>query len=795
MPPTQDTPMPLCLSNLRVVELGYSTASGLVGMMLAEQGAEVLQLLARQDGHPVERGLLSRGKAEAVVDLEDPQQRRRVEDLLAHADVVLDHRVAGGHALGPIDIEALRAARNPGLIVGRVTAFPEGDPRASLPGYPTIAGAAGGLYEKPIGAPKHHAFPVASVMSALYLANGVVAALIAQARDGRGQEVTTSLFEASAMSQVLQVLVKSGIPRGFLPLKMIGSPFMRVWACKDARYVYLHITLPSHNEQMLRLLKENGYRAEVERLRGILSAQTISDPSQVGSIAEAKKIKAIYEQIFRDRPADEWERLLGDHLCCIKVRSIEEWLDDSRADGLADAVTVEDPVLGALTVPGPVVDVAGVEARATPRVILDDHAAEIAARWAEAPRPTPEEIAARPVDARPPLAGIKVVDLSRIIAGPASTRTLAELGAEVVTLQGSTLLDWALSFHLVFNAGKRSATLDLRAEGAKETFWRLLEDYQPDVLVQNFRHLDVAKAIGINPDAVHERHPALIYTHLNAYGNHGEWQNRPGFEQVVQAVSGIQMSYAQGQRPKLLPSPVIDIGCGLLGAYGTLLGLYRRTRTGQRAFVNSHLTTLSVLLQLHDIAAHQARRDVEDEAEIIDSGIVKTSSGWVAVAGPRGLLRRWMGEAGWAEVAEAEAPFEALRRALRRRKLPALQADLAGRDYGDAIALMAYPKVSKMAQLVSAYDDRPIPFVSKRPYPGVEMPLAFVSSPLRLSHTPLPGVAPAPLPGTHTEEVLGHLRGEAPATPDAHYPEARSLIGWATNLARWGYFAWKSGNI
>ena len=86
----------------------------------------------------------------------------------------------------------------------------------------------------------------------------------------------------------------------------------------------------------------------IARACQVMSPDTMRDPSQVKSIPEAKKIKAIYEEVFRSRPADEWEDRLGQELCCIKVRQVDEWLEDSLRAGMSDACRIEDPVFGEL---------------------------------------------------------------------------------------------------------------------------------------------------------------------------------------------------------------------------------------------------------------------------------------------------------------------------------------------------------------------------------------------------------------------------------------------------------------
>ncbi|MFC1707735.1 CoA transferase, partial [Planctomycetota bacterium] len=735
----KDTPTGL-LDGLRVVEIvrGNSIAAPLVGMLLAEQGAEVVRAVGPPDPSvdPVLDALLARGKTETSVDWRQAEGLATVQRLLASADVVIENEGYAESARPAVEFDAIRKAKNPGLISCSLAPFPDYDPRSKLPGYEALAGAAGFLYSKPLGRPAYHDFPVGSVIAALYAANAVVAALIARLRLGRGQHIETSLYQSNLASQVLQILVRIGVPRGFLAMKMVGSPAMRCWECRDQRYVYLHITMPAHNLRMLEMLTENGFQDEVNELRAVMSPETMQDPSQYESIGEAKQVKEILSRVFLKRTAEEWEHILGVELCCIKVRTISEWLNDSMTAGMSDACKVEDPVFGELLGPGPLVTSPDIPVHVRPRTQDETVFAQLLERWESLGHPVSAVVdAAPPVDPGPPLEGVRVVDLSRIIAGPCAGRVLAELGAEVVSLQSPTRLDWALSFHLVFNAGKRSVTLDFKTEEGKKRLWAILAHLQPDVLIQNYRHLDIARAASVGPERVRERFPHVTYAHLNAYGNDGVWKDRPGFEQVVQAVSGIQLAYARGGRPRLLPSPVIDVGCGLLGAFGMLLGLYQRKRTGKGAFVTSHLTSISVLLQLPQIAAQQrdgclsrarqrgASFEYDPDREVI-AGILSSLGTTACLAGQRGDLRRWLEHAEFVRPGDdvTGRELEVAAKHFSRHSVFSWPRLMRKAGVQDTVAVVPYPNMRHLADEIRRYDPRPKP--ARASYPESEEPRA-----------------------------------------------------------------------
>jgi crotonobetainyl-CoA:carnitine CoA-transferase CaiB-like acyl-CoA transferase len=403
-------------------------------------------------------------------------------------------------------------------------------------------------------------------------------------------------------------------------------------------------------------------------------------------------------------------------------------------------------------------------------------------------------------DLRHPLQGLRVADLSRVIAGPCAGRILAELGAEVLSIQQPTALDWALSFHLLFNAGKTSCNLDFTDENGKRTLWAILDDFKPDAFLQNYRHLELARKIGVGPEQVREHFPRIAYTHLNAYGNLGVWRDRPGFEQVVQAVSGIQMTYGRG-RPKLLPSPVIDIGSGLLGAFATLLGLYQQRRTGESLTCTTHLTRTAVLFQVLPIAAFQRARCLErapkvafdPEAQVV-AGIFRARDAFACVSGPRREVVRWLDATGLGADREGNPLAQVSRKALAR-SVAHWRKTIERAGLARSVLLVAVPGVKRMLAELPAVDPGPVPPIERRDFSGVDQPLTFIRNPIRMSLTPPAEVAPSPMRGEHTAEVFARVGATPPEDPVVPYPEAKPLHVWVATLVRWGYFAWRSGNI
>jgi crotonobetainyl-CoA:carnitine CoA-transferase CaiB-like acyl-CoA transferase len=195
-----------------------------------------------------------------------------------------------------------------------------------------------------------------------------------------------------------------------------------------------------------------------------------------------------------------------------------------------------------------------------------------------------------------PLSGIKVLDLTRIIAGPVCGRTLAAHGADVMLVTAPHLPSM---FPLVIDngRGKLSTALDLRDPNARERLAALIAD--ADVFVQGYRPGAIA-AFGFSPEAVAKLKPGIVYVSLCAYGHAGPWANRRGFDSLVQTASGINAAEAEafGQsEPRALPAQVLDHAAGYLLAFAATTALVRRTALGSSWHVRLSLAQTGLWLR------------------------------------------------------------------------------------------------------------------------------------------------------------------------------------------------------
>ena len=225
------------------------------------------------------------------------------------------------------------------------------------------------------------------------------------------------------------------------------------------------------------------------------------------------------------------------------------------------------------------------------------------AEWAEHPQSAAvaslplleiEKIGDSPPEPMPegdrPLSGIRVLDLTRVLAGPSCARTLAEHGADVMKISGPHL-PFSPSQELDTGHGKLSAHIDLRKNEEVETLRELVS--QADVFSQGYRPGTLARR-GLSPEQLARLRPGIVYVSLSAFGRVGPWAHRRGFDTVVQTVSGI--THRQGELfpgtepgPQFYPVSAIDYLTGYLMAFGAMVALARRVREGGSWLVRASL--------------------------------------------------------------------------------------------------------------------------------------------------------------------------------------------------------------
>lgn len=192
-----------------------------------------------------------------------------------------------------------------------------------------------------------------------------------------------------------------------------------------------------------------------------------------------------------------------------------------------------------------------------------------------------------------PLSGVRVLDFTRVLAGPYCTAMMADLGADVIKVEAAHGDDYrhigpfkdgeSLLFQAI-NRGKRSIALDLKSADAIATVKALLAEC--DVLIENFRP-GVMEKLGLSYDALSEAFPHLVYVSLSGFGQTGPNTKKPAYDIIVQAMSGLMDATGEPDgAPTMVGEALGDVAGGLFAAWGTMVALFERSRTGQGRHVD-----------------------------------------------------------------------------------------------------------------------------------------------------------------------------------------------------------------
>jgi CoA:oxalate CoA-transferase len=375
------------------------------------------------------------------------------------------------------------------------------------------------------------------------------------------------------------------------------------------------------------------------------------------------------------------------------------------------------------------------------------------------------------------LSGIRVIDLTRILAGPFCTLMLADMGAEVikvesekggdpVRVQGS-IKDGLSWYFAQFNRNKKSIVLDLYSEAGKADLARLLET--ADVLVENYRPGVLAK-MGFSPERLRDLNPRLIRASVNGYGSTGPYVDRPSFDFIAQAMSGfMSVNGLPDGDPMRAAPPMSDMIAGLYCAFGVVTALQARERTGRGQAVESSLTNGLISMMAYLSAEYFAtgkipKRTGNNHPIAAPYGLFRATDGMVAVAPSNEIfVHRFLEVVGLLHLLE-ESRF--LTNADRMENRDALVeiinavTETRSVDHWIEVINKGGCPCGRVMNLGEVFSDPQVlsqEMVLEMDHPGHGM-VKMTGFPVKLSETPPKLHRPAPRLGEHTEEVLGALR-------------------------------------
>ena len=373
-----------------------------------------------------------------------------------------------------------------------------------------------------------------------------------------------------------------------------------------------------------------------------------------------------------------------------------------------------------------------------------------------------------------PLDGIRVVDLSRVVAGPFCTMSLADMGADVIKIEepgrGDESRAFGPPFHggespyfLSINRNKRSCTVNLKHEEGKAVLRRLLAG--ADVLIENFRPGVMAR-LGFGYDSVSAAHPQLVYCSISGFGDSGPDATRPGYDLIVQGESGLMDVTGEADGPPTrVGTSIADLTTGLMAAQGILLALHARrtTRRGQHvrvAMLDAVASLLTYNTGIYFASGEIPTRRGNDHPSVAPYQTLRAKDGWINLGVANDSL--------WTRYCEAiERPdlrddtrFATAPARVEHRQtlIPIIEELTAARsvqEWMDLLGAAGVPcgRIRNVAEVCTNPQLVERGKVVERPHPTAGT-VKMIGQPIELSDTPARIETAPPLLGEQTDAVL-----------------------------------------
>ncbi|WP_421981189.1 CoA transferase [Roseibium sp.] len=664
------------LSHIRVLDFGHYLAGPLVGMMLADLGAEVIRIDPPGGPRWMDPAfdMLSRGKRALSLDLKTDGGRQTALNLAARSDVVIDNFRPGVMTrlgLGPQILQNV----NPSLVSLSLPGFASTDRELrDIPAWEAVIAARTGqftdmgLNRRLMGInPSFTPLGLASAYGAAFGAMSVLFAL--QARDHMGGDhievpLASALFEGLAYNSEqiedypdrykspreheLERRAGLGLPNNlsFAALSEFLDPFYRTYTCADGRGFYVvACSIVSHPRRVLEVL---GLKNLLDDLPDFDVYRDQCDwPSDwalrsypVGR-QDRVRISEAMKAAFLTRPAHEWEALFGAAKApATAQRSTREWLSDPHALQSGLVLDVDDPRHGPMRQMGNVAWLSddALAASKNPGPLPDDLAPSLSDILREAPRQRHDRQGGTWLD------GLKVLDLTNVIAGPTVGATVARFGADVTLVQpvSPSVDPWnAVVFGLQAQRGKKSILLDLKSDGGQQALRQLLS--QADVVTVNGTD-EQCRALGLTGERLADLNPRLILVQLDAFGapRRGPKSDHLGYDDLAQAATGVMTRFGggPGTPEEHAHFGTIDVLAGFCACVALGAALERLRKTGKGGVARASLASAGELIQAQFMYDFADRRPFDEPSGRNARGwgpfyrCYEAADGWMFFAAP-----------------------------------------------------------------------------------------------------------------------------------------------------------------
>lgn len=695
------------LSGVSVAEIGDGFGVSIAGLLLGELGASVVKLSDEPTATTAEYAIFNRHKQ---IRANEPAQRATAR---AGADVVLVE--------APWDTESGDGA---GAIVVRFADGRGGSGDLLSPTETMLAEAQSGIQSLQLGhrdGPYCLASPIAGYGAGVLGALNAACGLLALARGARSPWAGrvsyldgTLAFQSLSASFVRDSVAEPPRPRYTDPYSVSFSPLLRFHRAADG-WVFIGAISPHMWVSLFGMIGRPDLLDHPD-LQGVL-------PFNIAVQAVGEEVAAAISAWVATRPVDA----IVDELTTAGVVS---------APVLSDAAFLDHPQAAANGLPTTVDTADG------PQLQVGNFIGVTPGTGPAAPLP--------PIAGDLPLAGLRVIDVSRHAAGPICGRVLADLGADVIRIEtpdGEPNRAIGMTFAAT-NRGKLSLGLDISRPEGRDVLRRLVAG--ADVVLTNALP-DAARKLGIDPQTVAEVNPAALVLTILGFGRKPPFGGRRVVDAAAQALSGQALAEGGGQSPVGCTGGFLDNGAGWLAALGGVAALYRRHVAGVPSAVETSLLSTSAFIQMHRMArptrGAELRLDEPRTGYTWAQRLYRLADGWICVAAndaaQRAALTAVAAEVG-VSVADGETALD----------LPALTAVLGGWDTAEvtrrfaAHGLTAWTEVSTLDGLARRRDDLFIA-VPQSPWGTVLQPRRLPE--FTVADHALTGAPPRP--GEHNDQV------------------------------------------
>ena len=640
----------LPLVGVRVIDFGQQIAGPAVAMVLADLGATVIHIDPPQgpQWNHAANAILNRNKSCLRLDLKSDDGLSQALSLIDQADIVIESFRPGVMEKLGLDFQQLRDQR-PELITLSMPGFASNDQlrRDWKATEAVVAATAGAFTDMGFNRilmglnPCFSPLPLGSSYATCLGASALALALFGREKTGSGDSIEVPVVAAMMEGLSYNSYVVDGLPERYKTMRELEierrtaanipfdlsyedlqeylDPFYRSYDCADGRKFYC--VCPSHRTHARRCLEVLGLYEELVA-EGLPDTSDLHAPvsewdgeTSIGVYPLPKKWADIIAEkmklVFLTKSSDEWGVIFGQgKIPGAPHRTTKEWVNSDHCNSAGLIVEVNDPEYGLMKQPGPIAwleDSAHLMLAPTPRQMVSfDVALELLKAVAAAETITRPKIAVGDaqtnlMDKTGWLDGVRILDLTNVIAGPHSSAFLARFGAEVIKLQSvvptyDPLIGTLFGFQS--DMGKQSALIDINQPQGREAFERLVRSV--DMVVINAPERQMV-SLGLDHDSLQKINPGVLFCRLDCFGGPiaGLKTNYIGYDDIIQANSGIMSRFGGVETPEEHAHlGTLDVNCGFAGGVGMAVALYHHLKTGVACRARTSLSAVTNLAQL-----------------------------------------------------------------------------------------------------------------------------------------------------------------------------------------------------